>query len=197
MDSIPHRTNPPSLYEILAADKESTPEEIRRAYRAKALETHPDKLDPSASPEEKQASEAKFRQVHEAFEVLRDPYKRRSYDIQRGFRPQTTRRWTDGEISEEQRRRMEDRQEWARKQREQYEERMRNIRARAAVEREEMKKREQEAAEYRAMVERMLAELYRKNPGWAKREQEAAEYKENLQRPPKGSAKTRPSPVSS
>ncbi|KAJ7035627.1 DnaJ domain-containing protein [Mycena alexandri] len=190
MDSNPNTTEPPSLYEILGVDKSSTAEEIKRAYRQKALETHPDKLDPNASQEDKEASEAKFREAHEAFEVLRDAYKRRTYDIQRGFRPQNSRRWTDGEISEEQRRRMEDRHEWARKQRDHFEERMRNLRVRAAAEREEMRKREQEAAEYRAMVERMLAELYRKNPEWAER-------KENLQRPPKGDAKTRPSPVSS
>jgi hypothetical protein len=66
---------------------------------------------------------------------------------------------------------MEDRQQWAHKQREQFEERIRNLRARAAADREERRKREQEAAEYRMMVERMLAELYRQNPEWAERKE--------------------------
>jgi transposase len=66
---------------------------------------------------------------------------------------------------------MRDREEWAQKQRDQYEERVRIIRARAEVERQEMRKREKEAAEYRQMVEQMLAELYRKNPEWAERKE--------------------------
>ncbi|KAF7356879.1 Dnaj-like protein subfamily b member 8-like protein [Mycena venus] len=184
MDSNPP-ANAPSLYEILGVDRSASADEIRRCYRAKILEVHPDKLDPGASPEDKQASEAKFHEVHEAFEVLRDAYKRRAYDIQRGFRPQSNSKW-EGEISEEQRRRMEDRQQWAHKQREQFEERIRNLRARAAADREERKRREQEAAEYRVMVERMLAELYRKNPEWAER-------REKLRR--RGHSNTRPTPT--
>ena len=66
---------------------------------------------------------------------------------------------------------MKDREEWARKQRDQYEERMRNIRARAEAERQEVRRRDKEAGEYRMMVERMLAELYRKNPDWVERKE--------------------------
>ncbi|KAJ7695067.1 DnaJ domain-containing protein [Mycena rosella] len=185
MESNP-KANPTTLYEILGVEKSASADEIRRAYRAKALETHPDKLDPAASPEEKQASEARFHEVHGAFEVLRDVYKRRAYDVQHGIRPGRDTQWT-GELSEEQIRRMKDREEWARKQRDQFEERIRNIRARAGAEREEMRKREREAAEYRLMVERMLAELYRKNPEWAER-------KEKQQQRTAGANPTHPSP---
>ncbi|KAF8909314.1 hypothetical protein CPB84DRAFT_1765813 [Gymnopilus junonius] len=49
---------------------------VRRAYRKKALETHPDKLDPGAGEGEKQKAEREFHKVrklvHEAFEVLSD-----------------------------------------------------------------------------------------------------------------------------
>ncbi|KAJ7355598.1 DnaJ-domain-containing protein [Mycena albidolilacea] len=186
MDSNPP-ADVPSLYDILGVERSASADQIRRAYKAKALETHPDKLEQGASPEDKQASEAKFHEVHGAFEVLRDAYKRRAYDIQRGFRPQNSPRW-EGELSEEQRRRMEDRQQWAHKQREEFEERMRNLRERTAADREERRRRDQETAEHRMMVERMLAELYRKNPEWAER-------KEKLRR--QGHANTRPSPVSS
>ncbi|KAK7031404.1 Dnaj-like protein subfamily b member 8-like protein [Favolaschia claudopus] len=183
MDPLPpHYTL--NHYETLGVEKSASADDIRRAYKAKALETHPDKLDPSASPEDKQAAEARFHQVHEAFEILRDVYKRRAYDIQQGFKPQYSPKW-DGDISEEQRRRMEDRQQWAHKQREQFEERMRNLRARSAAEREEKRRMDQEAVEYRKMVERMLAELYKKNPEWAER-------REKLQR--RGHANMRPSP---
>ncbi|KAJ7132146.1 DnaJ domain-containing protein [Mycena epipterygia] len=185
MDSNP-TANAPTLYEILGVEKSASADEIRRAYRTKALETHPDKLEPSASPEEKQASEARFHEVHEAFEVLRDSYKRRSYDFQHGFRPRTYSPWP-GELSEDQIRRMKDRNEWAQKQRDQCYERIRIIRARAELEKEEMRKRDIEAAEYRLMVERMLEELYKKNPEWAER-------KEKQQRTTEGGANTRPSP---
>ncbi|KAJ7281909.1 hypothetical protein C8J57DRAFT_1057203 [Mycena rebaudengoi] len=191
MESIP-AADAPTLYAVLGVDKSASADEIRRAYRLKALETHPDKLDPNASPEEKQAAEAKFHearrlnlfhplrllirmsmlQVHEAFEILRDGHKRRKYDVQRGFRPHVPKsQWS--QFSEEQARRMKDREEWARKQHEQYEERLRGIRARAEAERQEMLRRQREMAEYALMVERMLAELYKKNPEWEARKERA------------------------
>ncbi|KAJ6624932.1 DnaJ domain-containing protein [Mycena sp. CBHHK59/15] len=164
---------PPTLYDILGVEKSASADDIRRAYRLKALETHPDKLDPTATPEDRQGSEARFREVHEAFEVLRDTQKRRAYDLQRGYRPRQ-KQWSET-FSEEQTRRMKDREEWARKQQEQYEERLRIIRARAEAERQEMRRRDREMTEYAIMVERMLAELYKKNPEWATR-------KENLRK---------------
>jgi DnaJ family protein C protein 17 len=36
---------------------------VRRAYKQRALETHPDKLDPVLSEEDKHAAEARFHQV--------------------------------------------------------------------------------------------------------------------------------------
>lgn len=72
---------------------------------------------------------------------------------------------------------MKDREEWARKQHAQYEERVRIIRARAEAEKEEMRKREKEAIEYRLMVERMLAELYKKNPEWAARKEKSQQVR--------------------
>lgn len=72
---------------------------------------------------------------------------------------------------------MKDRNEWAQKQRDQYHERIRIIRARAELEKEEMRKRDIEAAEYRLMVERMLAELYKKNPEWAARKEKSQQVR--------------------
>jgi molecular chaperone DnaJ len=61
-------------YEVLEVSKSATPEEIKKAYRKKALKYHPDK-----NPGDKE-SENKFKEAAEAYEVLRDPNKKQRYD---------------------------------------------------------------------------------------------------------------------
>lgn len=61
-------------YAVLGVDKKATPEEIKRAYRKLAKESHPD-----LHPNDKTA-EARFREINEANEVLSDPQKRANYD---------------------------------------------------------------------------------------------------------------------
>jgi molecular chaperone DnaJ len=61
-------------YQILGVTKESSAEEIKKAYRKKALKFHPDK-----NPGDKDA-ELKFKKVSEAYEVLGDENKRKIYD---------------------------------------------------------------------------------------------------------------------
>ncbi|OAX32809.1 DnaJ-domain-containing protein [Rhizopogon vinicolor AM-OR11-026] len=78
-----------NLYETLGLSRDATPEQIRKAYRRKALETHPDRLQRGASPADKAASEEMFRKVNNAYEVLSDPENRRSYD-QHGVWPPPT-----------------------------------------------------------------------------------------------------------
>ncbi|MGH6626642.1 MAG: DnaJ C-terminal domain-containing protein [Burkholderiaceae bacterium] len=65
-------------YQILGVPRGATQEEIRRAYRKLARRYHPDL---SREP----GSEARFKMIAEAYEVLHDPHKRASYD-QRGAR---------------------------------------------------------------------------------------------------------------
>lgn len=60
-------------YKIMGIDRKATPEEIKRAYRKLARKYHPD------VSKEKNA-EAKFKEVGEAYEVLKDPKKRAAYD---------------------------------------------------------------------------------------------------------------------
>ncbi|KAH7872976.1 uncharacterized protein C8R40DRAFT_1173044 [Lentinula edodes] len=68
------------LYDILHISREATPEDIRKAYKKQALQTHPDRLPPNFTPAEKAAAEDKFRKVNNAYEILKDPLKRQSYD---------------------------------------------------------------------------------------------------------------------
>ncbi|KAK0467241.1 uncharacterized protein EV420DRAFT_1507857 [Desarmillaria tabescens] len=76
-----------NLYEVLDLHPNATPEEIRKAYKKKALKTHPDRLSPDATPAEKQHSAEKFRQVNNAYEVLIDVEKRRVYDLHGSYPP--------------------------------------------------------------------------------------------------------------
>ncbi len=61
-------------YEVLGANKNSSADDIKRAYRRMAMKYHPDKR-----PDDKDA-EARFKECAEAYEVLSDPEKRKRYD---------------------------------------------------------------------------------------------------------------------
>ena len=61
-------------YEVLSVSKTASAEEIKKAYRKKAIQYHPDK-----NPGDK-AAEEKFKEAAEAYEVLSDQNKRARYD---------------------------------------------------------------------------------------------------------------------
>jgi curved DNA-binding protein len=60
-------------YESLGVSRDASPEEIRRAYRALARKYHPD-------VNKEAGAEDRFKEISEAYEVLRDPDKRARYD---------------------------------------------------------------------------------------------------------------------
>ena len=62
------------FYEVLGVDRTASPDELKRAYRKLAMRHHPDR-----NPDDKTA-EQKFKEVSEAYDVLKDDQQRAAYD---------------------------------------------------------------------------------------------------------------------
>ncbi len=57
-------------YEVLGINKDASADEVKKAFRKAAVEHHPDRG----------GDEAKFKELNEAYEVLKDPSKKQRYD---------------------------------------------------------------------------------------------------------------------
>lgn len=62
------------FYEVLGVSRGASEAEIKRAYRQLAMKYHPDRNPGDAT------AEAKFKEINQAYEVLKDPQKRAAYD---------------------------------------------------------------------------------------------------------------------
>jgi molecular chaperone DnaJ len=62
-------------YEVLGVARQATPDDLKRAFRKIAMDSHPDRYpdDPAAA--------ARFKEASEAYTVLSDPGRRRTYDM--------------------------------------------------------------------------------------------------------------------
>jgi molecular chaperone DnaJ len=61
-------------YDVLGVAKGATADELKKAYRKKAMEHHPDRN------KDDKAAEAKFKEANEAYDVLKDDQKKAAYD---------------------------------------------------------------------------------------------------------------------
>jgi molecular chaperone DnaJ len=61
-------------YEVLGVERSVSDDELKAAFRKLALKCHPDRNPRDAS------SEARFKEINEAYEILKDPNKRAAYD---------------------------------------------------------------------------------------------------------------------
>ena len=66
-------TNKKDYYDVLGLSRDASPEDVKRAFRRLAFEHHPDRNRSSDA-------EQKFKEINEAYEVLRDESKRSAYD---------------------------------------------------------------------------------------------------------------------
>jgi DnaJ family protein C protein 9 len=69
----PKKSQKTCLYEILGIEKSATDEQVKKAYRVRALQSHPDK-DPSAD------AKVNFQKLVSAYSILKDPDSRKLYD---------------------------------------------------------------------------------------------------------------------
>ena len=68
------------FYDVLGVAKDASEEEIKKAYRKLAMKYHPDRNQGKGDEKHAKASEEKFKEVKEAYEVLTDAGKRAAYD---------------------------------------------------------------------------------------------------------------------
>lgn len=75
-----------NYYQVLGVSRTASGDEIKAAYRFLALALHPDRF---PGTENKARAEARFKEVAQAYHVLRNPGRRRAYDWHFGMAPGT------------------------------------------------------------------------------------------------------------
>ena len=67
-------------YDVLGVGKDAADEDIKKAYRKHAMKYHPDRNQGKGDEKASKASEEKFKEAKEAYEMLSDPQKKAAYD---------------------------------------------------------------------------------------------------------------------
>ncbi len=127
------------LYELFGVDETATIDQIKKAYRKRALEAHPDK-----NPDNKEMAEKKFVQLGKALEVLGTEACKAAYDAVRRARKEKQIR--DSLLDDKRRKlknALEEREKWAREKAELHTEKM---------------KKSKEEERYQSEVDRLRSE---------------------------------------
>ena len=74
-----------NYYDVLGVNKTASEDDIKKAYRKKAMKYHPDR-----NPDDSEA-ESKFKEVSEAYEVLSNKNTRQQYDRYGSVNPRRSR----------------------------------------------------------------------------------------------------------
>ncbi|KAJ3477222.1 hypothetical protein NLI96_g10618 [Meripilus lineatus] len=187
-----HMATSRSFYEILGIAQDAQPEAVRKAYKRKVLQTHPDKLPTNATEVQKQAAETMFRDVYDnglnyirgrahhdelQAKLAREREEWAKQATQRNKQQQQERTKARREELEASRMRFE---ETRKKAELRYKERVRDLEEQVKVSREKMQRGQEAmrqantmAADSYALTEEILAEIRKKNPEWETRRQEA------------------------
>ncbi|KAG6885114.1 hypothetical protein C0993_005788 [Termitomyces sp. T159_Od127] len=169
----PLPAQPFTYYDILGIEPSASVEDVRKAYRRKALETHPDKLDQTATHGDKRRAEKSFRDIREAFDVLGDAQKRKDYDARMRLLDSN-----DSNYSEYLEDCLKDRDQWNRKRQEEAS-RSKTYQKPATdaipVEQKVVSREVQE------IIDAINAAIDEVRPGWLERLRRAQEIKANFQ----------------
>ncbi|KZP26594.1 DnaJ-domain-containing protein [Athelia psychrophila] len=185
-----------NYYQVLGIDRSASPEEVKKAYKKKALETHPDKQ-ALTTEAVKESAAARFRDVHDAFQTLSNPYQRRAYDMRTQSRASSSDSESWVRLTEEQVARTKDREEWARQATLARRERMvalegaRKAREATAVKRVQAQIQPQlqnadaePLVDHETLVTMIFEQLCQMNPEWEARRQEAMRRKARATKAP-------------
>eukprot|EP00980_Cylindrotheca_fusiformis_P031212 scaffold25998_cov122-Cylindrotheca_fusiformis.AAC.5 len=88
-DFLLRKKNRVDYYKLMGVSPIASEMEIKKAYKRKALELHPDRLPPGSSEEMQQKAQQQFQLLGEGFEILCDDFMRRLYD--EGYDPDAIR----------------------------------------------------------------------------------------------------------
>eukprot|EP00752_Nemacystus_decipiens_P008329 g7444.t1 len=70
-----------TFYDLLGVSRHSSQQEIKRAFRKVAIQTHPDKVGPFESEEAEAEANTIFSKILNAYETISDPIRRQRYDL--------------------------------------------------------------------------------------------------------------------